>query len=77
MALDPSSLSPEVRGFLTERHLASLTTLRADGSPHVCAVGFTWDDDAGLVRVTTWDSSRGHQLRRYRAANAETTNSKR
>lgn len=57
MALDPSSLSPEVLGFLTERHLATLTTLRADGSPHVCAVGFTWDDDAGLARVITWDTS--------------------
>ncbi|MGI5217724.1 pyridoxamine 5'-phosphate oxidase family protein [Nocardia sp. CA-290969] len=39
--------------FLTERHLATLTTLRADGTPHVVPVGFTWDGDAGLVRVIT------------------------
>ena len=29
--------------FLTERHLATLTTLRRDGSPHVVPVGFTYD----------------------------------
>ncbi|RDI67103.1 PPOX class F420-dependent oxidoreductase [Nocardia pseudobrasiliensis] len=39
--------------FVTERHLATLTTLRADGTPHVVAVGFTWDPKAGLVRVIT------------------------
>jgi PPOX class probable F420-dependent enzyme len=37
--------------FVTERHLATLTTLRSDGSPHVTAVGFTWDAEAGLARV--------------------------
>ncbi len=58
MALDPSDLPDAVRTFLTERHLATLTTLRPDGSPHVVAVGFTWDDDAGLVRVITFAPSR-------------------
>jgi len=43
--------------FLTDRHLATLTTVRADGSPHVVAVGFTYDADAGLVRVITGDGS--------------------
>ena len=37
--------------FVTDRHLATLTTLRADGTPHVVAVGFTWDPDAEIVRV--------------------------
>lgn len=37
--------------FLTERHLATLTTLRADGTPHVTPVGFTWDDELGLARI--------------------------
>jgi PPOX class probable F420-dependent enzyme len=37
--------------FLTERHLATLTTSRADGSPHVVPVGFTWDGT--LARVIT------------------------
>ncbi|CAN5181174.1 hypothetical protein BH24ACT1_BH24ACT1_05600 [soil metagenome] len=32
-------------GFLGESHLATLTTLRADGTPHVVPVGFTFDPD--------------------------------
>ena len=58
MAYDPSHLSDEVLTFLAERHLATLTTMRPDGSPHVVAVGFTWDDDAGLVRIITFAPSR-------------------
>ena len=58
MALDPAALPEEVMAFLTERHLATLTTLRADGSPHVVAVGFTWDAVAGLARVITNGTSR-------------------
>ena len=44
--------------FVGERHLATLTTLRPDGSPHVVAVGFTWDPEAGVVRVITFAPSR-------------------
>ena len=58
MAHDPSSLSPEITAFVTERHLASLTTMRPDGTPHVVAVGFTWDADERIVRVITWAASR-------------------
>ena len=58
MSLDPVALAEDVLAFLTERHLATLTTLRADGSPHVVAVGFTWDDGAGLARVITSGTSR-------------------
>lgn len=57
MAIDPSDPSDEVRRFLTERHLATLTTLRADGSPHVVAVGFTYDAERRLARVITYASS--------------------
>src|SRR4051794_2027586 len=39
--------------FLTERHLATLTTLRADGSPHVVPVGVTYDEATGTARVIT------------------------
>lgn len=46
-------LSPAAVDFVTERHLATLTTLRADGTPHVVAVGFTWDGEAGIARVIT------------------------
>src|SRR3954468_2920743 len=58
MAYDPTALSDEVLAFLDERHLATLTTLRPDGSPHVVAVGFSWDDDAGLARVISFAPSR-------------------
>ncbi len=39
--------------FLTERHLATLTTLRADGSPHVVPVGVTYDAPTRTARVIT------------------------
>lgn len=58
MALDPASLPEEALTFLRERHLATLTTLRPDGSPHVVAVGFTWDDEAQLARVISFAPSR-------------------
>jgi PPOX class probable F420-dependent enzyme len=43
---------PALLEFWSERHLCTLTTLRADGSPHVVPVGATLDAGAGLVRVT-------------------------
>ncbi len=46
-----------VLDFLAERHLATLTTLRADGSPHVVAVGFSFSAPEQLVRVITFASS--------------------
>ncbi|MEX1217652.1 MAG: PPOX class F420-dependent oxidoreductase [Acidimicrobiales bacterium] len=58
MAHNPAALEPEIVTFLTERHLASLTTMRADNTPHVVAVGFTWDPSESLVRVITWAGSR-------------------
>ena len=58
MAHDPGSLPDDVTAFLAERHLATLTTLRPDGTPHVVAVGFTWDPGARLVRVITNGTSR-------------------
>ncbi|NEW37339.1 PPOX class F420-dependent oxidoreductase [Nocardia cyriacigeorgica] len=52
MAIDAAvELSPTAAEFVTDRHLATLTTLRADGTPHVVAVGFTWDAAAGIARV--------------------------
>ena len=51
----PSEISDALAAFLAERHLASLTTLRADGSPHVVPVGFSFDATAGEVRIITFD----------------------
>ena len=58
MARRPEQLDDVALDFLTERHLATLTTLRPDGSPHVVAVGFTWDRAAGIARVITWDTAK-------------------
>ena len=57
MAHSLGDLSLEALEMLGEYHLASLATLRADGSPHVVAVGFTFDPDNGLARVITVDGS--------------------
>lgn len=53
----PNDITPEMLAFLQEYHLASLTTMRADGSPHVVPVGFSYDHEAQLVRVITFASS--------------------
>ncbi|MGY1717353.1 MULTISPECIES: pyridoxamine 5'-phosphate oxidase family protein [Geodermatophilus] len=57
MAHDPHDLAPDLLTFLTERHLATLTTLRADGSPHVVPVGVTFDPDTATARVITSGTS--------------------
>ncbi|BBZ33786.1 F420-dependent biliverdin reductase [Mycolicibacterium confluentis] len=53
MAHATTRLTNDALAFLTERHLAMLTTLRADGSPHVVAVGFTFDPKTHIARVIT------------------------
>lgn len=47
------ALSADQLDFVTHRQLATLTTLRANGSPHVVPVAFTWDAGAGRARITT------------------------
>jgi len=51
VALHPADLPQAAREFLAERHLATLTTVRPDGSPHVVPVAFTWDAGALVARV--------------------------
>lgn len=51
--LQPPFADDAFLAFWSERHLCTLTTLRADGSPHVVAVGATLDPDAGLLRIIT------------------------
>jgi len=53
VAHDLDAPGPEVLAFLTERHLATLTTLRADGTPHVVPVGVTYDAATRTARVIT------------------------
>lgn len=49
----PLRLNDAALSFLAEYHLGTLTTLRKNGTPHVVAVGFTWDQEHGLARVIT------------------------
>jgi PPOX class probable F420-dependent enzyme len=57
MAFDPADLTPEMIEFVTVRNLATLTTVRADGSPHVVPVGFTYDEATQRVRIITSPSN--------------------
>ena len=56
MRFDPLDLPDAALQFVTERHLATLTTLRRDGTAHVVPVGFTLDLRAS-ARVITSDGS--------------------
>ncbi|MGL4173720.1 MAG: PPOX class F420-dependent oxidoreductase [Actinomycetota bacterium] len=53
MRWSPLNLPEAGRSFLTERHLASLTTLRRDGSPHVVPIGFTFDFETATAWIIT------------------------
>lgn len=55
--IDPADPGDAVLAFLAERHLASLTTMRSDGSPHVVPVGFSYSAAERLVRVITFAPS--------------------
>lgn len=57
MSRTAADVGPAAVEFLTERHLGTLTTVRTDGTPHSVAVGFTWDPEARLARVITFDGS--------------------
>ena len=57
-------LTDDALAFLSERHLAMLTTLRQDNSLHVVAVGFTFDPVTHIARVITTGGSQ-------KAVNAE------
>ena len=64
MAHSPADLHDDALEFLIARHLATLTTLRPDGTPHVVPVGFTWDPERNLARIIT---SAGSQKVRHAA----------
>ncbi|MDB1086048.1 TIGR03618 family F420-dependent PPOX class oxidoreductase [Streptomyces sp. ACA25] len=53
MAIDPLRPDPAFLAFWREYHLCTLTTHRADGSPHVVPVGVSYDPEAGLARIIT------------------------
>lgn len=57
VVFDLDNLPDDVLTFLTERHLATLTTSRPDGSPQVTPVGVTYEPEARRARVITWATS--------------------
>lgn len=48
---------PALLAFWQERHLCTLTTIRANGRPHVVPVGATLDPEAGLARIIAGQTS--------------------
>lgn len=54
MSKSPNS---DQHDFLRERHLGTLTTIRADGTPHVVAIAFTYLSDEGTVQIITNEGS--------------------
>lgn len=61
--ITPGELTPAALEFLRERHLATLTTYRGDGSAHVVPVGFTWDGTVARV-ITSGGSQKAANVRR-------------
>jgi len=55
--IDPTQPGEAAATFLAEYHLATLTTLRPDGSPHVVAVGFSYEAATQTARVITFAGS--------------------
>ncbi|MBD0712021.1 MULTISPECIES: pyridoxamine 5'-phosphate oxidase family protein [unclassified Streptomyces] len=58
MATDPRNPSDSYLSFWREYHICTLTTPRPDGTPHVVAVGVTYDPENGFARVITNRKSR-------------------
>lgn len=58
MATDPRNPADSYLSFWREYHMCTLTTPRPDGTPHVVAVGVTYDPEHGLARVITNKHSR-------------------
>jgi len=62
MTVDLAGMGDDFVRFWTERRLASLSTVRPDGTVHVVPVGVTLDVQAGLARViTSGDSYKARQ----------------
>ena len=55
--IDRRDPGPKAITFLEEYHLATLTIVRQDGTPHVTPVGFTYDRTTCTARVITWADS--------------------
>lgn len=63
MSLDPALLPADVLAFLSERHLATLTTIRPDGTPHVVPVGWSFNAELDAVEIRGHDFARSKKFR--------------
>jgi F420H(2)-dependent biliverdin reductase len=62
---DSPSFGPELVEFWRERHLCTVSTLRADGSPHVVPMGIVLDAEHHLAwGITSGSSQKVLNLRR-------------
>ena len=60
----PLTLSDDLVAFWRERHLCTVTSLRADGSPHVVPMGIVLDPDAGVAwGITSGTSQKVRNVR--------------
>ncbi len=57
VVFDLDNLPPDVLTFFDERHLATLTLMRPDGTPQVTPVGVTYEPETRTARVITWSAS--------------------
>lgn len=61
----PLAFSDDLLAFWRERHLCSVTTLRADGSPHVVPMGIVLDAEHAIAwGITSGTSQKVANLRR-------------
>jgi F420H(2)-dependent biliverdin reductase len=65
VSFDVDALPAGAISFLSERHLATLTVTRPDGTAHVSPVGFSYDVATATARVIT---SAGARKSMYAAA---------
>jgi PPOX class probable F420-dependent enzyme len=60
----PLTFSDDLVEFWRERHLCTVTSLRADGSPHVVPMGVVLDPDQGRAwAITSGTSQKAANLR--------------
>jgi PPOX class probable F420-dependent enzyme len=55
--MHPDELDDEALAFVHDRHLATLSTPRSDGTVHVVPVGFSFDSVTRLARIITRSGS--------------------
>ncbi|MGZ4642439.1 MAG: PPOX class F420-dependent oxidoreductase [Blastococcus sp.] len=64
MTIGQGNPDPRMIAFVAENRWGVLATIKGDGRPHLSNVGYAYDADAGLFRVSvTADRVKTHNLR--------------